>query len=426
MENNIKNKLVEFNSKLTNEQTEVINIVTNHVTYCDYNSEKEITASLNKCLETYTYFDNVKEILGILNGEINENSLYYKIKDLYYKVARKENSFLYENALSMLLDCLGLNTDEDRKIKVLNELKMYDWIPEVQLFLFEMAETPQAKMNLSSKGGQIEDVYSIVLQIEEGYLAFVHDKWFKFTDKGIEGTLLENHVTDEVQLKKMRLLEQVIAVAEFEGEMINFNVGEGLIIGINSQSGKLFLNGDEADSDTTLESIYNSPVIPFMAKGYYPMMAECVANLKTFVNLDYVKKVSNVLNQKYECYVFNFKNNINQYRLDKFQGSSLMQYESALAIIENVLHDLGIDITFFYENMLSEDLKAKKELEKKEIKLNEKLEEIEEAILKIKDQDKTISEHASIKALYNTLLADKHKISEQLKTVKNEKIKYLS
>jgi hypothetical protein len=125
MENNIKNKLVEFCAKLTPEQTEIINIVSNHATYCDYNSEKEIATSLNKCLESHTYFDNVKELLGLVNGQINENSLYYKIKDLYYKVARKENAFLYENALSMLLDCLNLNTDEDRKIKVVNELQRY-------------------------------------------------------------------------------------------------------------------------------------------------------------------------------------------------------------------------------------------------------------------------------------------------------------
>lgn len=425
MENNIKNKLVEFCSKLTNEQQEVINVVNGHIAYCDRNSEKEIVTSLNACLETFTYFDNVKEILGAVNGEINENSLYYKLKDLYYKISRKENVFLYENALSLLLDCLNMNTDEDRKIKVVNELKMYDWIPEVKLFLFETSENPQVKMNLSSKGGKIEDVYSIITRVDEGYLAFVHDKWFKFGNDGVEGTLLENHITDDTQLKKMRLLEQVINVAEFDGDMINFHVGEGLIIGINSTNGKLFFNGDEADSDTTLESIYNSPVIPFMAKGYYPMMAECLANLKAFVNLDTVKKVSNVLNQTYECYVFNHKNTINQYRIDRRQGSSLLKYESALAIIENVLHDLGIDITFFYENMLSDDIKAKKELDKKEVKLNEQLEEIEDAILKIKDQSKEILENASVKVLYNKLLVEKHKVSEELKSVKNQKVKYL-
>lgn len=39
-----------------------------------------------------------------------------------------------------------------------------------------MASTPQMKQNFKSNGGMINDVYSVVLQLKEGYLTFVKDK----------------------------------------------------------------------------------------------------------------------------------------------------------------------------------------------------------------------------------------------------------
>src|SRR5208283_5436408 len=113
----------------------------------------------------------------------------------------------------------------------------------------------------------------------------------------------------------------------------------------------------------------------------------------------------------------------------KFTGNNVLKYESAHAIIENVMHELGVDITYFYENLLSDELKQKVELEKQEMKIQENIKSIEDGILTIKsesNEDKTILEHKSIKNVYNSLLAKRHKLQEELKAVKHKKSKILS
>lgn len=414
----LKLQLFEFRKELSVEQTDVMNIITEHIELCQDYSEKEITNSLNKCLESFGYYDNVKSLLGTLDKEINENSLYFTLKDLYAKVARKENRFLYEEALHTILNCINQPTDEDRKIKVVENLGMYEWISEVQMFLFEMASTPQEKMNLSSKGGKVEDVVSLALQVSEGYLVRVHDAWFLLADSGIKATLLENYVKNDVELKKLRLLEQALILATFKGKEIKFKLNENTELSINSDNGKIYLDGNECEAETTLETLFNSPVIPFEMKALYPILVETINNRKKFVTLDSVKKAYNITNMAYECFLFNYKNNIYQYRVDKFNGNSTMSYGNAQSVIENVIHELGVDVTFFYDNMLSEELKAKNELEKREIKIQEGLNNLETAILILKENKET-------GAVYNNLLAKRHKLAEELKSVKNQKNKYL-
>lgn len=415
----LKTQLFEFRKELTVEQTEIVTIVTEHLNLCNDYSEKEITGSLNKYLESFGYYDNVKTLLGSLDKEINENSLYYTLKDLYAKVSRKDNRFLYEQALHTILNCINQSNDEDRKIKVVENLALYEWIPEVQMFLFEMAATPQEKMNLSSKGGKVEDVVSIALQISEGFLVRVHDAWFILSKDGIKSTLLENYVKNEVELKKLRLLEQTLTLATFKGKSINFKLNENTELSINSETGKIYLDGNECEAETTLETLFNSPVIPFEMKALYPILVETINNRKKFVVLDSVKKAYNITNNAFECYLFNYNNNIYQYRVDKFSGNSTMSYGNAQAVIENVIHELGVDVTFFYENMLSEELKAKNELEKKEMKMQEGLTNVETAILILKENNQT-------SGVYNSLLAKRHKLAEELKAIKNEKNKYLA
>lgn len=415
----LKLQLFEFRKELTVEQTEILHTISEHIDLCNDYSEKEITNSLHKCLESYGFYDNVKSLLDVLDKEMNEKSLYYTLKDLYAKVARKDNRFLYEQALDSILRCINQSNDEDRKIKVVETLSMYEWIPEINMFLFEMASTPQEKMNLSSKGGKVEDVYSIALQILDGYLVRVHDAWFLLSDTGIKSTLLETHIKNDVELKKLRLLEQALTLATFKGNAIKFKLNETTELAINSESGKIYLDGNECEAATTLETLFNSPVIPFEMKALYPILVETINNRKKFIILDSVKKAFNITNMAFECYLFNYKNNIYQYRVDKFNGNSTVSFTNAQSVIENVVHELGVDVTFFFENMLSEELKAKNELEKREMKIQEGLNNLEKAILILKESQET-------GAVYNSLLARRHKLSEELKSVKNNKNKYLA
>lgn len=425
----IKLKLFEFRKELSQDQFDVANIISEHINYCDQYSEKEISQSLNKVLEGFTYFDNVKKLLNEFEQEINENSLYFTLKDIYAKIERKENRFLYEMALNSLLECINQPTDNERKVKVVETLSVYEWIPEIQIFLYEMAATPQEKMNLTSKGGKIDDVYSIALQISEGFLVRVKDSWFLLSNEGVKGVLLETYVKDDTQLKKLRLLEQTLNVATFKGNSIEFDLTENCTLAINTGTGKMFLDSEELEKSTTLESLFNSPVIPFAGKAQYPIIAETLDSYKKFVILDNVKKVSNIINSAYESYIFNHSNKIYQYNVDKLSGSNTKEWPSAGSIIENVMHEFGVDVTYFYENLLSDEMKLRNDIEKKELKIQESLTNIDTAILKIKDQsqeDKTILENASIKKMYNELLVTRHKLSEEVKSLRNKRSKLMA
>lgn len=122
----LKLNLFEFRKELNIEQAEIANIVSEHIELTDKFSEKEVFSSLNKTLETYKFYDNVKLFLENTDNEMSENPVFYTLKDLYSKIARKEYRFLYENALTTLLECINVKNNEDRKIKILNDLKLYE------------------------------------------------------------------------------------------------------------------------------------------------------------------------------------------------------------------------------------------------------------------------------------------------------------
>lgn len=419
----LKLKIFEYCKDLDIEQTEVSQIFAEHIDLCDKYSEKEVYGSMSTMLERYKFYEKVSSFLEDVDSILSEQPLLYNLKDLYKKVARKEYSFLYENALHSIMDCINELSDEDRKIKILNDLKLYEWIPEVKLFLYEIATTPQAKQNFISKGGKIDDVFSIVLQLKEGYLTYVANKWFLLNSDGITATLAENHISDEVQLKKLRLLEQAVEKGEFTDNKIVFNIAEGLIVSFDTENKKIYLNESEADKGTTLETLFNSAVIPFMGKAFYPVLNETFNNLDKFMKIDTVKRVSNIMNTAYECFVFNYNGKISQYRVDKYSGNSYYTFDNAMPLIENVMHELGADLTFFYESQLSEEAKAKIDITNKEKALMEKLKDVDNGIAQIKEEGDLVKENKVLEDLYNSLLGRKHKLSEELNSVRNTKAK---
>jgi hypothetical protein len=89
--------------------------------------------------------------------------------------------------------------------KILNELAIYDWVPEIKLFVHNLTSSPK-RTNLLS-GGNSESIFTIVEQVEEGHVALVSDSWFLLTENNIEKTLLETHVKDEAQLRSLRTLK---------------------------------------------------------------------------------------------------------------------------------------------------------------------------------------------------------------------------
>jgi len=424
---NLKLELFNFKKDLTLDQEEVSVIVEGHMNACNQLSEKQIIVSLNDRLKPYTYDKSVKSLLENLNDDMKSYELLYELKNLYNVLNSKNQGELYRQPLNVVLQTINLETDQDRMSKILNELAIYDWVPEVKLFVHNLTKSPEKRTNLLS-GGKAESTFTIVEQVEDGHVALVRDSWFLLSENTIEKTLLENHVKDEESLKSLRMLETAMKYAQVTEDRVNFRISEYLTVGlaVGKKSG-LFINDDEMNEETTLESLFSSPIVPIVNKNFYPILLEVSKNLDKFVELDVVKRVNNLINPYLELFAFNYKNNTFVYRCDERYGNSFFKYESALELVNEVRNELNYDLTYFFENKLDKELIVKRKLEDKEREITLKLEDVNFNISKVKGSIKMIGESEVLTTALKNLEKRKQNLDTELQATKelqyNERIK---
>jgi len=420
---NIKLELFNFKKNLTLDQEEISNIVETHMNALTEYSEKQIVYSLNERLKVYTYDDSVKSLLENLNNDVKEYQLLYELKHLYNVLNSNNQGMLYRQPINVLLDAINMDNDQDRMSKILNELSIYNWVPEIKLFVHNLTKSPEQRTNLLS-GGKSESVYTIVEQVEKGYVCLVKESWFLLTDGGIEKTLLENNITDIDKLNVMRTLENVMKYSTITDDRINFKVSENLTIGLSvSKKGSIYLNDDEMNKETTLESLFNSPIIPIINKNFFPLLLEASKNLDKFVELDVVKRVTNLINPYLEVFAFNYKNSTYLYRCDERYGYSFFKYDSALELVNEVRNELNFDLTFFYENKLDKELITKRKLEDKEREITMKLEDVNYNIDKVQTSIKYIGESAVLTDALSNLEKRQSALNKELTDVKEQQYK---
>ena len=423
---NLKLELFNFKKNLTYEQSEIFNIVESHLNACNVASEKQIILSLNEKLNPYTYDRDVKNLLESFSVDMKQYQLLYELKNLYNVLNSQNQGEMYRQPINVVLQTINLDTDQDRMSKVLNELSIYDWVPEIKLFVHNLTKSPEQRTNLLS-GGKSQAVYTIVDRVEEGYVCLLKDSWFLLTDDNIEKTLLETHVKDNEKLRTLRNLHTAMNYATVGEDRINFRISEGLTIGLSvSKKGVIFINDDEM-TETTLENLFTSPLIPIVNRNFYPLLMETAANTNKFVELDVVKRVSNLINPYLEVFAFNYKNATYLYRCDERYGNSFYKYESALELVNEVKNELNYDLTFFYENKLDKELITKRRLEDKEREIQLKVEDLKFNISKIETSIKFIGESEVLTTALSNLNKYLHSKNAELQAVKelqyNERIK---
>jgi hypothetical protein len=424
---NLKLELFNFKKNLTLEQDEISSIVESHMNACNVASEKTIITSLNEKLKTYTYDKEVKSLLESLNDDMKNYELLYELKNLYSVLNTKNQGELYRQPINVLLQTINLEDDQDRMSKVLNELSVYDWVPEIKLFVHNLTKSPEKRTNLLS-GGKGESIFTLVESVEDGHVVLVKDSWFLLTENTIEKTLLENNIKDVEELRIMRILETAMKYSNITEDRINFRLSEYLTIGLSvDKKGKIFINDDEMNVETTLESLFNSPIVPIVNKNFYPVLLETSKNLDKFMELDVVKRVNNLINPYLECFAFNYKNSLYLYRCDERHGNSFFKYDSALELVNEVRNELNYDLTYFFENKLSKEMVVKRKLEDKEREISLKLEDVQFNIDKLKGSIKMIGETEVLSTALNNLQKRENTLNSELEGVKelqyNERVK---
>src|SRR5574343_1970630 len=358
---NIKLELFNFKKNLNLDQEEISRVAESYLNNYNELSEKQIVLGLNERLKSYTFDKGVKSFLESLNVDMKEYQLVYELKHLYNVLNGKNQGELYRQPINVLLQTINLESDQDRLSKVLNELAVYDWVPEIKLFVHDLTKSPEKRSNLLS-GGKGESIYTIVEQVENGHIALVKDSWFLLSENKIDKVLLEDYIKDVERLRTLRMLETSMKYANISDDRINFRIGENLTLGIEVNGGdSIFINDDKMNKETTLESLFASPIIPIVNKNFFPLILEVSKNLDSFVELDVVKRISNLINPYLEVFAFNFKNNVFVYRCDERYGNSFFQYESALEIVTEALLNLEKR-----KSNLETELNAVKEVQYKE------------------------------------------------------------
>lgn len=420
---NIKLELFNFKKNLNLDQEEISRVAESYLNNYNELSEKQIVLGLNESLKTFTYDKEVKSFLESLNDDMRNYELLYELKNLYNVLNSKNQGEIYRQPINVLLQTINLDTDQDRMSKVLNELAIYDWVPEIKLFVHNLTKSPEKRSNLLS-GGKGESIYTIVEQVEDGHVALVKDSWFLLSENKIDKVLLEDYVKDAERLRTLRMLETSMKYANISDDRINFRIGENLTLGIEVNGGdNIFINDDKMNKETTLESLFASPIIPIVNKNFFPLILEVSKNLDSFVELDVVKRISNLINPYLEVFAFNFKNNVFVYRCDERYGNSFFQYESALEIVNEVKNELNYDLTYFYENKLNKETISKRKLEDKEREITLKLEDVNFNISRVKVSiDNGINSEILTEALSN-LEKRKSNLETELNAVKEVQYK---
>jgi hypothetical protein len=414
---NLKLELFNFKKSLTFDQSDVAYVIEGHLSNYTEFAEKQMIQSLNERLKPYTYDKQVKSFLESLNDDMAQFELVYELKNLYNVINSKNQGELYRQPLNVLLQTINLETDQDRLSKVLNELAIYDWVPEIKLFVHNLTKSPEKKQNLLN-GGKAESVYTIVEQVEDGHIAFIKDSWFLLSDNTIDKTLLENHVNDEARLRTLRTLQTALQFCSISESRVDFRISEYLTVGLGVSKRGLFINEDELNEESTLESIFQSPVIPIVNKNFYPLILEVSKNMDSFVELDVVKRVSNLINPTLEVFAFNYKSNLFIYRCDERYGYSFFKYESALELVNEVRNELNFDLTYFYENKLNKEIVSKKKLEDKEREITLKLEDVKFNVSKVKASLQMLGETKVLKEALVNLQKREKVLDTELQAIK--------
>lgn len=414
---NIKLELFNFKKSLNMDQEDIYRIVDTHINIYDQISETQIVESLNQKLDIYRYDTSVDGLLENLNSEILDNDLSYALRDLYKKVERMdEGGMIYRHPMKVIMDIINEVNDSERTARILNELALYDFVLPIKKFLLNFTQNPMQKANMSSEGGKAEKVFSIVERVESGHLAYVHDKWFMISENSVEPTTLDKWFNDANKLKQMIRLQNACTHGELEENVLNFKIDENLYIGVNIDDSTILLNGEKTNKETTLENVFNSPIVPFMKKDYYPVISEAVNNVDKFVDLDIAVKIFNVTNPFLESIVFNYKDKMYSYNVDRRYGNSFYEFQSAVELVNEMQNELGYDLTYFFKNKFDDEVIVKKDLEDREQTIVENLKEVEYNIDRLNVSGMiNLSEVAIAKT---ELVNEQAKLEKELGTVK--------
>lgn len=422
-------ELYNFKKGLDIEQEDIERQINYHIGLfnCDENgisySQKTIINSLTEKLKPFTYDKKVVKVIENVKSIIEKDELFYELEDLFKVIENQNQGMVYRPALQTILDIINENDNTKKQSKIFNELKMYEWIPAVKFFMYKYTTDPKELKNITSDGGRVDNVYSIVEKVEKngkkGFLTFIGNRWF-FIGENIEYAVLSDFISEREDLYRINTIQKALEIGELSDDRITFKIDEDINLGIEFSTGDLYINEEKTDKLTTLETIFDSAIISYMQKNLYPILSETLKSREKFVNLDIVQKLSNVAKPQLEAFAIKHNNNMYIYSIDETRGQNLYQYDSAVMLVNEMKKQFGFDLSDFYKDLFEGEAKVRKELYDREMFITDKLEEVSENIQKLKDTE-LLEESEELKSAYDILIEEKKSLENDLLAIKTIK-----
>jgi hypothetical protein len=384
----LKYILFETKRQLHPEEAIISQILENHFNQFDNYSSLTIFNSLKESLYEFDWSKNAMNMLVEMEKEIKEEGLYYELQNLYYQIQDEaKGDIVYDAVLSTIMEIMNRDSDEERMKGIVHELNQFTWVKPVREFMMRYTDKPISRENLSnSNGGESHPVYTISESVQGGSLVSLHDKWFIFREDSIEVTALEAHCDNPDRCAELRLIKDAIANAEITEDCINFQVDDDVVLGIDVKTSKFKLNGEEVDDTLSIETIFNSPMIPFNKRILYPAVIAVANNLHLFVHLDPVIAVTSYAAPNKIAYLFNYCDCCYCYMVDSQMGSGFYEYSNCNDLISEIKEVMGFDATFFFKDKASIDTKIDSELSDREAAVKMELDDTEEMIDKMEKE----------------------------------------
>jgi hypothetical protein len=153
---------------------------------------------------------------------------------LQKELKSKESSKLYDNALMCIDDILRLKTNK-QKIKKIEELSMYDWIPEIKVFLnktesenntehitYDLTpyESTNSSIGYSSSVADTPDINILKIEVDKLESGIDYNKEFDNMDEDCKQKFIDKLNEQISKINKERMKELSHLIKEEEEEII--------------------------------------------------------------------------------------------------------------------------------------------------------------------------------------------------------------
>jgi hypothetical protein len=348
----------------------------------DKSTMLEAAVSISQNLKHFSNINSVVEMVNEMNSFISENAISYSIQRAIVQLSPKQDNKAFESAISILS---SLYEKEESYIleNFVKETQSISWIVEVR-GIVEQVNVLNNKLN-STREAVVENVYSpVILNEDESYTFYLDGRYYRLHENKVEA--IEN---------KNGLMHTMVSLMEgfsFNDTSVSTFGKNGKELTIDLASGKVLLEGKELDHTNVEELrrvLLSTNFVQYNEMYKVDELCMFIENVNTIKHLDFVTSLKSRLFEGVKVNIMKFNESVYVNRLNRTMNvNELIESKSAIEVQSLINEYLNYDVS----NLLSEMIEGER---KSLLDLNQKKEEISEAISFLKEKKSEVEKAIS-------------------------------